>query len=112
MSVDVDLTNRADYEHGFPHQLFTELRAEGAEDPRPIIYDGALTAWIDRSQRGALTPDVPEPTFWDALAASGRAFVSGLVAEETGAALRYSPTDVTPFTWQIVACRSKAPSRT
>ena len=30
MSVDVDLTNRADYENGFPHSMFTALRAEGA----------------------------------------------------------------------------------
>src|SRR6187455_3252168 len=65
---------------------FLKKRAEGAEALEratrafPILrfYDGALAAWIDRSQRGALTPGVPEPSFWDALAASGRAFVAGL----------------------------------
>ena len=30
VTVDVDLTNGADYQNGFPHAMFTALRAEGA----------------------------------------------------------------------------------
>jgi hypothetical protein len=46
--------------------------------PRVWFYNDAVTLWIDASQKDALAPDTPPPSFGDHLKAGGERFVAGI----------------------------------
>lgn len=55
-----------------------DLERATAGIPRVWFRDGAVTLWIDASQKDALAPDEPPPSFGDHLKAGGGRFVEGL----------------------------------
>ncbi|HEX8150645.1 MAG TPA: hypothetical protein VF591_25900 [Pyrinomonadaceae bacterium] len=55
-----------------------DLDRATAHIPRVWFRDGAVTLWIDASQKDALAPDEPPPSFGDRIKAGGDRFVKGL----------------------------------